>query len=300
MSDKKPDWLKKKIVLNGAGVNEVKNLIGDLHLNTVCESAMCPNIFECFANRTATFMIMGDVCTRNCSYCNVRSGKPDKLDEDEPRRVAGAVKKMGLKYVVVTSVTRDDLPDGGSHHFARTIKEIKKLNPGVRIECLVPDFNSYASNMETFLNQGLDVLNHNTETVERIFRKVKRASDYKSSLGVLKNAKSLKPGIFTKSGFMLGLGERGDEVMGLLSDLKEADCDILTIGQYLRPSENNTPVVRYYSREEFDRIGKLAEDFGFKAVSSGVFVRSSYKADYLMEKVLRDRKKEPAKTGKTC
>ncbi len=290
MSDSKPVWLKKKIVLDSARVSEVKKLVDDLHLNTVCQSAMCPNIFECFANRTATFMLMGDICTRNCSFCSVKSGRPDKLDEDEPYRIARAVKKMGLKYIVMTSVTRDDLPDGGSNHFVRTLQEVKKLNPGVRIECLIPDFKGSKDSLKAVLDEGLDVLNHNMETVERIFRKVQKASDYETSLGVLRNVKLLRPDIFTKSGFMLGLGETEKEVESLLSDLKKVDCDIVTIGQYLRPSGKNTPVKKYYNEEEFGRIGKMAEVFGFKAVLSGIFVRSSYKADSLLEKALNSSK----------
>jgi len=292
LSDDKPLWLKKKIVLDRSGVSEVKNLIDDLHLNTVCQSAMCPNIFECFANRTATFMLMGDICTRNCSFCSVKTGRPYMIDEDEPYRIARAVKKMGLKYAVMTSVTRDDLPDGGSHHFVKTIREVKKLNPGVRIECLIPDFKGDTDSLETVLNEGLDVLNHNMETVERVFRKVKKTSDYKTSLGVLKNVKLFRSDIFTKSGFMLGLGETEEEIESLLMDLKKADCDIITIGQYLRPSEKNTPVKRYYNEEEFRKIGKIASGFGFKAVLSGIFVRSSYKADSLLEKTLNGNKRE--------
>ncbi len=297
MSGNKPDWLKKKIILDGTGVNEVKTLICDLHLNTVCQSAMCPNIFECFGNRTATFMLMGDVCTRNCSFCNVKSGRPGMLDEGEPYRIARAVKKMGLKYVVITSVTRDDLPDGGSYHFVKTIQEARKLIPGLKIECLIPDFKGNVNNLEMVLNQEPDVLNHNIETVERIFAKVKKASNYKSSLGVLKNTKLLRPDIFTKSGFMLGLGEREEEVMELLSDLRKVDCDIITIGQYLRPSEKNTPAKKYYSPEEFEKIGKLAESFGFKAVLSGAFVRSSYKAADILEGILGRDKKNTVRPG---
>ncbi len=293
MSDKRPDWVRKKINLNVQTINEVRTLIEDLNLNTVCQSAKCPNIFECFANKTATFMLMGDVCTRNCSYCSVKSGRPEALDGREPLGVAGAVRKMGLKYVVITSVTRDDLPDGGANHFAETIRQIKKLNPDSGVECLIPDFKGDADSLNIVLRQKLDVLNHNIEAVKRIFEKVRRGSDYERSLKVLKLAKVIKPDIYTKSGFMLGLGEKEHEIVELLKDLREVDCDILTIGQYLRPSDLNLKVEKYYTEQEFVKIGKMAEDMGFKAVVSGIFVRSSYNAGIVLEKVLNnDRKKD--------
>jgi lipoyl synthase len=286
--DKKPYWVKKKVKLDAKTINEVRTLIEDLSLNTVCQSAQCPNIFECFANKTATFMLMGDICTRNCSYCSVKTGKPEALDEEEPLRVAEAVEKMGLKYVVITSVTRDDIPDGGAAHFSNTIRQIKKLNPDSGIECLIPDFRGDNRSLEVVLDQKLNVLNHNIETVERIFNKVRRGSDYRRSLRVLKSAKEIKPDIYTKSGFMLGLGEEKREIVELLKDLRNVDCDILTIGQYLQPSGLNIKVSKYYTQQEFKKIGKIAEEMGFKAVVSGIFVRSSYNAGIVLENVLNN------------
>ncbi len=290
MSNRTPDWLKKKINPDSSVIYQIKTLISDLHLNTVCQSAKCPNIFECFKNKTATFMLMGDICTRNCGFCGVKSGKPEMLDESEPSRVAEAVRLMGLKYVVITSVTRDDLPDGGGSHFARTIREINELNSVSGIECLIPDFKGDTDTLEFILKQNLSVLNHNMETVRKNFKKVKKFSDYKISLDILKSAKSIKPGIFTKSGFMLGLGEEKEEIIELLADLKKVNCDMVTIGQYLRPSHSNLPVEKYYSPEEFEDIRELAENFGFKAVASGIFVRSSYNAAVMLNEVLRKRK----------
>ncbi len=287
MSDKKPDWLKKKVKLNNKKINEVTNLITSLHLNTVCQSARCPNIYECFSNKTATFMILGDVCTRNCGFCGIKKGRPEAPDEDEPLRVARAVNEMGLKYVVITSVTRDDLPDGGSNQFIKTVRGIQKKNPDVKIECLIPDFKGNLDSLKNLLSQNLIVLNHNIETTRENFKKVKKNSNYENSLNILKHTKTLRPDIFTKSGFMLGLGEGEEEIIGLLSDLKEVACDIITIGQYLRPSEHNLPVKKYYSPEEFKKIEEIAEGYGFKEVICGPFVRSSYNAAAAVRKILK-------------
>lgn len=287
MSNRKPDWLKKRVNPNSLRINEVKSLINKLQLNTVCQSAGCPNIYECFSNKTATFMLMGDICTRNCGFCSIKSGRPGALDKNEPARIAEAVKEMGLKHVVITSVTRDDLPDGGSHHFARTVREIEKKNLNVKIECLIPDFKGNLENLKVLLSQNLSVLNHNIETTRKNFKKVKKNSDYETSLSILKHARSIRPEIFTKSGFMLGLGEEEKEILELLSDLKKADCDIITIGQYLRPSDLNLPVKKYYSPREFVKIRKSAESFGFKAVISGIFVRSSYNTAATLDKIIK-------------
>lgn len=287
MSDRKLNCLKKRVNLNSLKINEVRTLINNLHLNTVCQSAGCPNIYECFSNKTATFMIMGDVCTRNCGFCGIKTGRPGVLDEDEPSRIAGAVKEMGLKYVVITSVTRDDLPDGGSYHFVKTVREIEKKISDVEIECLIPDFKGNLESLKVLLSCNLIVLNHNIETTRKNFKKVKKNSNYEDSLNILKYTKLLRPDIFTKSGFMLGLGEEEKEITELLLDLKEASCDIITIGQYLRPSERNLPVKKIYSQEEFEKIQKLAENFGFKAVISGPFVRSSYNAATITHKILK-------------
>ena len=235
-------------------------------------------------------MLMGNICTRNCGFCGIKSGEPEILDGDEPSMVANAVKEMGLKYVVITSVTRDDLPDGGASHFAKTVSEINRLNLELRIECLIPDFKGNVNNLEILLAEDLDVLNHNIETVKKNFSKVRKYADYKTSLNILKSAKSLKSDIYTKSGFMLGLGEDRKEIAELLSDLKEVDCDIVTIGQYLRPSGSNLPVKKYYRPEEFESIKELAESFNFKAVVSGIFVRSSYGAGIILDGILNKNK----------
>jgi lipoic acid synthetase len=285
--DSKPDWLKKKISLNNSNIKQVKNLISDLHLNTVCQSAKCPNIFECFSKKTATFMLMGDICTRNCGFCGIKSGKPEKLAVGEPYSVARAAKEMKLKYVVITSVTRDDLSDGGSAHFAKTVNEIRKLNPYIRIECLIPDFKGDTTSLRVLLSEDLNVLGHNMETVQENYSRVRKNADYETSLNILRSVKILRPEIYTKSGFMLGLGEKREQIKRLLSDLEEADCDIVTIGQYLRPSDSNTLVRRYYSPEEFGEVKEIAESFDFKSVSSDIFVRSSYNADIILNKVIK-------------
>jgi lipoic acid synthetase len=232
---------------------------------------------------------MGDICTRNCGFCGVRSGKPQTLDGDEPSRIAYAVKKMGLKYAVITSVTRDDLADGGSSHFARTISEIRKLSPFSKIECLIPDFKGDTGNLKIVLEEEPDVMCHNMETIKRNFPAVRKYSDYETSLAILRLSKLYKPDIYTKSGFMLGLGENMEEADELLADLKGVSCDIVTIGQYLKPTQSNIPVKKYYRPEEFERIRESAMSFGFKAVESGIFTRSSYGAGSLLEKILKEK-----------
>jgi len=288
LSSNTPDWLKKKVNLNNFKIKQIKNLLYDLHLNTVCQSAGCPNIFECFGKKIATFMLMGNTCTRNCGFCGIRSGKPQILDEYEPTRIASAVKKMRLKYAVITSVTRDDLTDGGSYHFAKTISEIKRSNPFSKIECLIPDFKGNTDNLKIVLMRNPDVLAHNIETIKRNFSLARKYSNYETSLAILKFSKLFKPDIYTKSGFMLGLGESREEVGELLADLKGVSCDIVTIGQYLRPSLSNIPVKKYYKPEEFESIRELAMSFGFKAVESGIFIRSSYGAGLVLDKILKE------------
>lgn len=295
----KPDWLKKKISLNDSNIKQIRNLINSLHLNTVCQSAKCPNIFECFSKKTATFMLMGEICTRNCGFCGIRSGKPEKLYADEPYRVAMAVKEARLKYAVVTSVTRDDLSDGGSSHFAETVNAIRRLNPHTGIECLIPDFKGDAGSLKVLLSEDLDVLGHNIETVRKNYKRVRKNSSYETSLNILRSIKVLKPGIYTKSGFMLGLGESREEIRQILSDLEEAACDIVTIGQYLRPSISNLPVRRYYRPEEFAEIKEMAESFDFKSVLSGIFVRSSYRAEIILKEVLRNEKNRESGSKKS-
>jgi lipoyl synthase len=274
----KPGWLKKKVFLNNQNIARVNDLILDLNLHTVCQNAKCPNIFECFSNKTATFLLLGNICSRNCAFCSVESGKPLAVDENEPDNIASAVAALGLKYIVLTSVTRDDLADGGAGQFAKTLRRIKTLMPEAKVECLIPDFKNETKNLEKLLREDLDVLNHNIETVKENYTGIRNGADYQKSLKILGSSKYLKPEIITKSGFMLGLGERIEEVYGLLKDLKSVNCDIVTIGQYLCPGKNNIRVQKYYSPEEFAGLENYAKNMGFKYVISGVFVRSSYLA----------------------
>jgi len=282
--DNRPDWLKKKININNLNIAEIKNLIDNLKLHTVCQSAKCPNIFECFSKRTATFMLMGNICTRNCAFCGVESGIPEKLDSLEPEKIAKAVQNMGLKYVVLTSVTRDDLVDCGAEHFAKTVRMIKDVNPGSKIECLISDLNGRSGDLKKIMFSGIDVLNHNMETIEAKYATIRPQADYDRSLFILRTAKEMDPKINTKSGFMLGLGETRKDISMLLKDLRKVNCDMVTIGQYLSPTENNYPVKKYYRQEEFDEIKIEALELGFKSVFSGIFVRSSYHAGEMLEK----------------
>ncbi|MGM0365504.1 MAG: lipoyl synthase [Actinomycetota bacterium] len=283
MLNNRPDWLKKRIILNNANISEIKKLVEGSNLHTVCQSARCPNIFECFSKRTATFMLMGNRCTRNCAFCGIDSKEPFKLDENEPRNVSIAAVEMGLKYVVLTSVTRDDLPDGGARHFVRTIREIKERLPDCRIECLIPDLKGNIGHLKKIVSQNIAVLNHNMETIERNYPNIRPGARYDTSLKILMEAKKARPDIYTKSGFMVGLGESLKEIEVLLRDLKEVDCDIISIGQYLRPSVNNIGVEKYYTPDEFEQIARLAKEVGIKSVASGAFVRSSYKASLLLK-----------------
>ena len=247
-------------------------------LHTVCQEAKCPNIWECYAHQTATFLIMGSRCTRNCRFCSVAPGPPEPLDPQEPARVAEAAARMGLRYAVVTSVTRDDLPDGGAAHFAATIRELRRLIPGTRVEVLIPDFQGDRSALLTVLAARPDVLNHNIESVPRLYPQVRPQADYLRSLALLKRAREFDSGIATKSGLMLGLGEEAQEVRRTLQDLRAADCRILTLGQYLQPSPEHLPVIRYVTPEEFEDWRTSALQMGFAEVASGPFVRSSYHA----------------------
>lgn len=283
MLDSKPDWLKKRLSLNNPNIDEIKRLVEDSKLHTVCQSAKCPNIFECFSKRSATFMLMGDRCLRKCAFCGIDSQKPFAPDKSEPRNVAIAASKMGLKYVVLTSVTRDDLPDGGARHFVLTIQELKKMIPDSQIECLIPDFRGNINNLKEVVSQPIAILNHNIETIENNYPRIRPGANYNTSLDILREAKKIRRDIYTKSGFMVGLGETFKEVEVLLKDLNKADCDIVTIGQYLRPSENNIEVSKYYSDEEFEKLGNLAKQAGIKSVISGIFVRSSYHASRLLK-----------------
>jgi lipoic acid synthetase len=274
----KPEWLKKKVFLNNQNIAQVNNLILDLNLHTVCQNAKCPNIFECFSKKTATFLLLGNLCSRNCAFCSVESGRPMAIDENEPENIASAVSALELKYIVLTSVTRDDLADGGAGQFVKTLKMIKAATPEAKVECLIPDFKNETNNLKKLLQEDLDVLNHNIETVKENYSGIRIGADYQKSLKILDTSKQIRPDIITKSGLMLGLGENMEEVYDLLKDLKSVNCDIVTIGQYLSPGKDNIPVQKYYSPEEFAGLENYAKNMGFKYVVSGVFVRSSYLA----------------------
>lgn len=289
LAREKPPWLKKKVSLNNKNIAAVKDLLKDLNLHTVCQSAKCPNIFECFSKKTATFMLLGDKCTRNCAFCGVPSGKPLPPDKNEPENIAKAAKELSLQYVVLTSVTRDDLNDGGASHFAETVAQLKKIIPGVLIECLVPDFEGRKDNLKILLDANPDVFNHNIETIKRNYFEIRNTADYRRSLDLLGLSKKIRPDIITKSGFMLGLGENSNEIENLLSDIAESKVDIVTIGQYLSPSSENYPVIKYYSPDEFEEIEKIAKSFGFKYVVSDTFVRSSYQASVAFAAVAAGR-----------
>lgn len=272
----KPEWLKVRLL--NEDLNRMEAFLKSMSLNTVCQSANCPNMGECFARKTATFMIMGNICTRNCRFCAVEKGHPQPLDEDEPRRVAEAAQKLGLKHVVVTCVTRDDLPDGGASHFAKTIYELKKL-PGVAVEVLVSDFMGKEESIAKVIEAKPDIINHNIETVPRLYSKVRPKADYSRSLNLLKKSKELDPYILTKSGIMVGLGETEEEVIQVMKDLRSVDCDMMTIGQYLRPSVKHIEVAEYVTPQQFERYEEIGYELGFKYVASGPLVRSSYHAD---------------------
>jgi lipoyl synthase len=274
---RKPEWLKVRAP-GSPNYQRLKHLMRGLELHTVCEEAHCPNIGECWHHGTATFMILGDVCTRACGYCAVAHGKPVTLDLDEPERVANAVHTLELNYVVITSVDRDDLKDGGASIFAETIRRTRSLVPSCRIEVLIPDFQGKAEPLQIVLDAGPDVLNHNTETVPRLYRLARSGGRYPRTLELLQRAHDYAPAIPTKSGIMVGLGEEFDEIVATLGDLRRVGVEILTIGQYLRPSSDHLPMVRYYHPDEFARLKQIALDLGFGHVESGPLVRSSYHA----------------------
>ncbi len=279
---RKPPWLKKRLP-TGPAYENVKRLIGKDRLHTVCQEAKCPNIWECFSQRTATFLIMGSRCTRDCRFCSVAQGPTGPPDAAEPARVAAAARQMGLKYVVITSVTRDDLPDGGAVFFAQTIAEIQRQIPAAMIEVLIPDFQGDAHALKIVLNARPDVLNHNIETVPRLYARVRPQARYSRSLQLLRRVRKINPGLVTKSGLMLGLGESAAETRSTLKDLAHAGCHILTLGQYLQPSKAHLAVERFVAPEEFERWRKIAIEMGFLEVASGPFVRSSYHAKALYQ-----------------
>lgn len=276
---RKPAWIRAKMP-TGERISEIKKILRQSKLSSVCEEAACPNLGECFSHGTATFMIMGDICTRRCPFCDVAHGKPLALDKDEPRELAEAVKAMGLSYVVITSVDRDDLRDGGADHFVECIQHLRQSNPETRIEILVPDFRGRVPvALEKFNSALPDVFNHNLETIPRLYRQARPGADYQGSLELLSQFKQAHPSVQTKSGIMLGLGETNDEVIEVLKDLRNHECNMLTLGQYLQPSRDHLAVERFVTPEEFDWFRQQAEDLGFSSVASGPMVRSSYHAD---------------------
>lgn len=282
--EKKPPWLKVKL-LSGEEVLPVRKILKELKLNTVCNEASCPNIGHCFASGTAAFMILGSACTRNCKFCNVENTAPSPPDPDEPARLAEAVSRLKLNYVVVTSVTRDDLEDGGAGRFAEVIEELRTIENPPKAEVLIPDFRGRRNDLETVVYARPDVLNHNLEAVRRLTPVVRSHADYDRSLRVLGNARRLDPEMITKSGLMLGLGETVDEIIEAMEDLRSADCCVLTLGQYLRPSREHLPVARYVRPAEFEEFKKVGENMGFLHVSSGPLVRSSFHSAEVFEMI---------------
>ena len=285
---KKPDWIRSKLS-NSKEFFITKTIVNNNNLVTVCQEANCPNITECWSKRHATFMIMGDTCTRACAFCDVKTGLPKKLDQLEPAKIAEAVKKLNLKHVVITSVDRDDLEDGGSEHFFEVISQTRKQNPNTTIEVLTPDFLRKGDAYKKVLDANPDVFNHNIETVPSLYLKVRPGSRYFSSLELLKNAKQVNKNVFTKSGIMVGLGESRDEILQVMDDLKAADVDFLTIGQYLQPSTKHYPLDRYYTPKEFEDLKTIAKAKGFLLVSSSPLTRSSYHADEDFAKLQQNR-----------
>ena len=282
----KPEWLKVKTPV-GSGYSETYKIVQQHNLNTVCAEAACPNIGECWNRKHAAFMILGSICTRNCAFCNVICGRPPVVDPEEPKMLANAVQKMGLEYVVITSVTRDDLVDGGANQFALCISAIKNANSKIMVEVLIPDFLNKKGALEIVLAARPDILNHNIESVPSLYSIVKPGANYNNALDVLKRAKEQNVKVYTKSGIMVGLGESDEEIFDVLENLRSVDVDFLTIGQYLQPnSESNMPVDRFVSPEEFDLYKKIAYQKGFRAVASGPLVRSSYNAAQMIQDLL--------------
>nr|WP_320024034.1 lipoyl synthase [uncultured Acetobacterium sp.] len=275
--EKKPEWLK--VSYNKEAVDEVSGLMAKLKLNTVCKEANCPNLGECYKKRTATFMILGNICTRHCRFCNVSSGVVEPVDPNEPQHLAEAVKTLDLKHVVITSVTRDDLEDGGAKHFADTINAVRKLNPGVSIEVLIPDLRGVDKHLDIVIGAKPDVINHNVETVRELYLEVRPEADYERSMYVIQYVKKRAPHIKTKTGIMVGLGETDEQVYQVMDDSLKAGCDIFTIGQYLRPSAKHISVKCYVTPEKFEEYKKIGEEKGFHYIASSPLVRSSYRAE---------------------
>jgi lipoic acid synthetase len=285
---RRPPWIKVRAP-TGEAYRDLKRLMRARSLHTVCEEARCPNVGECWAHRTATFLILGDTCTRNCRFCNVATGRPAPPDPDEPLRVARAVQAMGLRHAVITSVDRDDLPDGGASAFAAVIHHIRQMQPGCTVEVLIPDFRGRVEPLQVVMDARPDILNHNVETVERLFRAVQPQCRHAWSLDVLRNAKVLWPQAVTKSGLMVGLGETVDEVLDVMRSLRELDVDILTIGQYLQPTRAHAPIARYYTPDEFEMFRRRGEEMGFRWVESAPLARSSYHAEAQVDFLSRDK-----------
>jgi lipoic acid synthetase len=281
LRERLPEYLKRPII-DTDKTKTVRKILKNNCLNTVCENARCPNKNECYTKNTATFLIMGNNCTRNCRYCNISCAKPEPLDKNEPLHIAQAVKDLGLKYTVITSVTRDDLPDGGAFHFAQCIYEIRKLTPNVKIEILTPDFKNDKYALNTIIKTHPDVFNHNIETTKEIFKTARPQGNYNNSIEVLKYIKQ-NSDIITKSGIMIGLGETFEQIENTIKDLKSAGCDILTIGQYIQPSKEHLPVSKYYTLDEYEELKQLAKSVGFKHYQIGPLVRSSYNASNLIK-----------------
>ena len=276
---RKPEWIRTRVSTNPR-VQEIKQMMRELNLSSVCEEASCPNLGECFSHGTATFMIMGDICTRRCPFCDVAHGKPNPLDTDEPANLAKAVSQLGLSYIVITSVDRDDLRDGGASHFDACIRAVREASPGIQIEVLVPDYRGRMEKaLEGMSSNPPDVFNHNLETVPRLYRQCRPGSDYEWSLDLLENHKKRFPKVPTKSGLMLGLGETIEEVQVVMQDLRDHQVDMLTLGQYLQPSKSHLPVSRFVHPTEFDELARVGNEMGFSHVASGPMVRSSYHAD---------------------
>lgn len=288
--ERKPEWLRIR-VRNNERISQVENILERLSLHTVCEEANCPNRMECFSRKTATFMILGRVCTRNCRFCNVEGGSPMPVDETEPQHVAEAAKELGLEHVVITSVTRDDLPDGGAGHFARTVEAVRKMCAEMVIEVLIPDFKGDIKALGTVVEAAPDIINHNVETVPRLYPTVRPQADYRRSLELLANVKRMNRNIYTKSGIMVGLGESMDEVFEVFRDLREAGCDFLTVGQYLAPSEKHHRVEEYVHPDVFDEYKKKGLEMGFAYVASAPLVRSSYNAREALKNIGSQRAK---------
>ncbi len=281
----KPSWLKVRAP-GGPNFVRLKGLMRQWNLHSVCEEAHCPNVGECWEDLTATFMILGDICTRNCGYCAVTHGRPVWEDREEPERVGRAIRELGLEYVVITSVNRDDLADGGAAHFAATVRAVRRHAPGCRVELLIPDFQGNAGALQTVLEAGPDVLNHNTETVPRLYKVARHGGRYERTLELFRRARGAAPGLVTKSGIILGLGEERAELLATMRDLRAVDVNVLTLGQYLRPSARHLPIARYYRPEEFDELAGAGRAMGFAHVEAGPLVRSSYHAKRQSEQVM--------------